>query len=190
MFWRSVEVVKALLLFLLLVGFCEGVTKEVVKVFVPVSYHETDSAVEYGVKGELVQAAVIPRPMVLSGAFPEDLVKAVVMPFRLTSNNPTYEVKEANLFLLCGLQLEAVSVESNLKISIDCENLKIPEVIELSNRQMLTMAVEAVRRTVRSYYSGDEFSSFRCEVFFTRLAKRDKALAELSTTFDVGSNKD
>ena len=117
---------RVLFLSLLLLGSLSAITKEVVQVFQPVSYHDTDSATEYGVKGELVQAAVVDRPMVLSGAFPEDLVKAVELPCRLESNNPTYDVKEANLVVLCGLKLEVTHEVGSMEIVVDCSEFKNP----------------------------------------------------------------
>lgn len=178
---------KTLLLSLLLASPCLAVTKEVVRVFCPASYHDTDSASEYGVQGDLVQAAVMDRPMVLSGAFPEDLVKAVFAPLRLPSNNPTYEVEEANLLVLCELAVQAEREGESLEVVIDCAQLQIPEVVELSAQQVLSMAVESLRRTLRLYYLDDAHESFRCQITLQGLAKERQDLASLKTTFEIGS---
>lgn len=177
---------KVIFLSLLMLGSVCGVTKEVVRVFQPVSYHETDSATEYGVKGKLVQAAVADRLVVLSGAFPEDLVKAVAMPHRLASNNPTYEVEEVNLLLLCGLALEVNRSEEAIEVLVDCSGLKIPEVIELTAKQVLTMTIESIRRTLRVYYQEGAHDSFQCHLTLGGLSEENEKLAELKTDFKVG----
>lgn len=177
---------KTIFLSLLMLGSACGVTKEVVRVFQPVSYHDTDSATEYGVKGQLVQAAVVDRSIVLSGAFPEDLVKAVSMPLTLPSNNPTYEVPEANLILLCGLALEVNRIEDSVEVIIDCAALDIPETVELTARQVLTMAIEAIRRTLRVYYQEGAHESFQCHLSLTGLPEKNEKLADLKTDFQVG----
>lgn len=77
-----------------------------------------------------MQAAVIDHPMVLSGAFPEDLVRAVGMPFRFPSNNSTYEVEEANLLVLCGVKLEMNRDAEDLEIVIDCTDFAIAPTLQ------------------------------------------------------------
>ena len=177
---------KVLLFSLLLVGGISAVTKEVVRVFQPVSYHDTDSATEFGVKGELVQAAVVDRAVVLSGAFPEDLVKAVEMPFRFQSNNPTYQVKETNLVVLSGLELEVTRENDSVEVTIDCSQFKVPELVELSEKQILTMTIEAIRRTIRVYYQDNAHESFECRVRLTGLGDEQKDLQSLDSDFRVG----
>ena len=181
--------VKALLLTVLLSSPCLAITKEVVRVFSPTSYHDTDSATEYGVKGDLVQAAVTDRPMVLSGAFPEDLAKAVFGPLQLHSNNKSYKVKEANLLVLCQLSFTAKRDDHDLEMIIDCSQLEIPEVVELTPRQVLSMTVEALRRTLRNYYEGDAHHSFHCHVTLAGLKKANGGLSDLETTFEVGNEQ-
>lgn len=177
---------KVLVLSLLMVTGAMAVTKEVVRVFQPVSYHDTDSASEFGVKGELVQAAVTERAIVLSGAFPEDLAKSVAMPYRLPSNNPTYGVEEANLLVLCGIKLEATRAGEHLVVEVDCTEFAIPELVELTARQILTMTVESIRRTVRVYYQSDMHEAFECEIRLVALNEATKSLADLSEKFQVG----
>lgn len=180
---------KVVVLFFLWAGSCFGVTKEVVQVFVPASYHDTDSATEYGVKGELLQAAVIDRFMVLSGAFPEDLAKAVLLPLQFTSNNPTYEVKEANLAILCGLELDVTQVEETLNITINCSELEIPEVVEITAHQVLAMTIESLRRTLRLYYAVGAHESLTCSIHLSELGDEHQKLTSLKTTFEVGESE-
>ena len=181
---------KVLFLSLLLVGSLSAITKEVIRVFQPVSYHDTDSATEYGVKGELVQAAVVDRAMVLSGAFPEDLVKAVAMPFRFESNNATYDVKEVNLIVLCGLKLEVTREKNSMEVLIDCSEFKIPEELEMTEEQVLTMSIEAMRRTVRVYYQEGDHEAFKYQFRLVGLGEEQKAFKDLDSEFQVGPDLD
>ena len=177
---------RVALVFLLLLGHGFAITQEVLQVFVPASYHDTDSVNEYGVKGELVQAAVLDRTVVVSGAFPEDLARIILLPFQIPANNPAYQVQEANLAILCGLELE-VNYEGNLlDVVFDCRNFKIPENIELTGRQVLTMTIEALRRTLRIYYQGDYQDPFQCNVNLRDLPKTFTELKDLKTTFRIG----
>lgn len=181
---------KIVIFSLLLAGWSSGITKEVVRIYQPVSYHDTDSATKYGVKGELVQAAVIAHPVVLSGAFPEDLIKAVEMPFRFGSNNSTYEVEEANLLVLCGIELEVERESDLVEVVIDCSQLAVPELVELSPQQILSMTVEAIRRTVRVYYQEGAYESFKCELRLQGLVKENQGLKKLETSFQVGPDSE
>ncbi|MBK1833482.1 hypothetical protein [Roseibacillus ishigakijimensis] len=181
---------KVSLLLLALTANLLGVTKEVVRVFHPVSYHETDSVSEFGVKGELLQAAVIDRPVVLSGAVPEDLAKAVAMALQLPSNNPTYQVEEANLVVLSGLTLEANREGEALEVLVVCGDFKVPEDLEITARQVLTLTVTAVRRTLVTYYSGADHAKLQCHVRLVGLPEEWAGLKELEASFKVGSAQD
>lgn len=177
---------KVALYLLFLTSCASAITKEVVRVFQPISYHDTDSVTEYGVKGELVQAAVLARQVVLSGAFPEDLIHAVAMPFSFATNNATYEVEEANLLLLCGIDFEVELQNELLEVTIDCSELSIPEAVELSPQQILQMTIESIRRTVRIYYQGEVHEPFQCDLTLQGLGENNQSLSKLETSFRVG----
>ena len=70
--------------------FASATTLEVLRVFQPLSLHGTD--IDHEFKGESVQAHIFARPMVLSGAMPENLVLAVATPHRMPATF-NYEVK-------------------------------------------------------------------------------------------------
>lgn len=178
---------KMLLITLLLANLASGVTREVVQVFQPLSFHFTDTAAEFGPKGDLVQANVISRPMVLSGAFPEDLAKAVTMSCRLDSNNPTYDIEEVNLAKLCGLTLEASRLEETVEIVIDCSKAKVPEEIEVGLDVVLQMMVECIRRTLRVYYQESGHRSFQCEVSLSGVGEGNERWKDFASRFQVGS---
>ena len=169
-----------------LVGTLAAITTEVVRVFVPLSFHETDTAIETGPAGELVQARVVTRTMVLSGAFPEDLVKAVALPYQLPSNNSHYKVPDANLVALCGLTIDCTREGSLVEVNIDCQGMKSPDFLELELKQVLEMTIESVRRTLRTYYRENEHEPFECYLTLSSLTAEQVELKALETHFEVG----
>lgn len=177
---------KSLLLVLSLVGSLGAVTKEVVRVFQPLSFHDTDSATEFGPEGKLLQAEVVALPMVLSGAFPEDLVKAVSKPHQFPTNNPDYEVSEVNMLVLCGLRLEVVREAAKLEILLDCSEMKTPEYLEVEISLVIEMVVESLRRTLRLYYRDGEHEGFDCHFSLSGLPEEAGELKKLETSFTVG----
>ncbi|HCQ80352.1 MAG TPA: hypothetical protein DIV46_10285, partial [Verrucomicrobiales bacterium] len=74
-------------------SFASATTLEVLRVFQPLSLHGTD--VDHEFKGEAIQARIFARPMVLSGAMPENLVLAVATPHRMPATF-NYDVNECN----------------------------------------------------------------------------------------------
>ena len=180
--------VKVVLIMLILAGQVAALTTEVVRVFVPLSFHETDTAIEAGPTAKLVQAGVVTRTMVLSGAFPEDLVKAVALPCRLPSNHSSYDVAEANLAVLYGLSIGCSREGALVEVVIDCEAMKVPKLLDLKSEQVLRMTVESIRRTLRVYYRDNEDELFQCHLTFLGLsAEQSAALQELETSFQVGA---
>lgn len=185
--WSKYHCMKFLFLTLLLTHAVLGVTREVVQVFQPLSFHFTDTAAEFGPQGDLVQANVVSRPLVLSGAFPEDLAKAVMMPCRLDSNNPTYQIPEVNLARLAGLTLEVIREEQDLEVIIDCSEASLPEEIELGLEVVLKMTVECIRRTLRVYYQDNGPPVFECKVTILGLRKGQERWADYGSKFQVSS---
>jgi hypothetical protein len=177
---------KILLLLILGVTSTLGVTREVVRVFQPLSFHHTDTAVEYGPKGELLQADVVARSMVLSGAFPEDLAKAVLMPCQLTSNNPGYDVPEVNLAQLCNLKLQATRSGETVEIVVDCSKAAVPEDLEVTLSQVLEMLTESIRRTFRTYYQESGQDTFRCQIRFESPKEGKGVFEREEVRFSVG----
>ncbi|MDP0490753.1 MAG: hypothetical protein Q7Q71_06870 [Verrucomicrobiota bacterium JB023] len=167
----------------------QGVTKEFVRVYQPLSMHETDSSNDLAQEGTLLQAEVFSRPMVLSGAFPEDLVKAVATPCQPPSNNPDYTVQEVNLVVLCGLSFELARDEEKLSIWIDLKEYKKPEEVDVSLSKVCEMTVESIRRTLRSYYrAGGAEAGIECWIRFTGPEERVDQVEHLATRFMVPLN--
>ncbi len=126
-------------------------TISVVPIHEPVSLHGTDVDEAVSETGEALQATVISRPMALSGAFPETLVEAVRTPHRLPTNDPNYAVEEVNLLVMCRVGVAAEIVDGELQVGLDVAEMAIPEGIDLTERQVIKLAIVAVRKTLEAY---------------------------------------
>ena len=126
-------------------------TITVVPIFEPLSLHGTDGDDVISDTGEALQACVMPRPMALTGAFPEVLVDSIRSPHLFPSNNPNYKVQEANLLVLCNVGIGAVLEEARLTVRLDVSGLSIPADVDLTSRQILKLAIVAMRRTLEEY---------------------------------------
>lgn len=126
-------------------------TLSVVPVFEPISLHATDVDDEVSKSGKTLQAAVLSRPMVISGALPETIVEAVRTPHRMPTNDPNYTVEEVNLLELCRIGIAAEVIEGKLEVALNVSKVSIPEELELTIRQILELAFKAVRSTLEVY---------------------------------------
>ena len=162
-----------------------AITIEVVRVFQPISLHGTDGAGDVEDGEQVLQAAVMSRPVALAGAIPEDLVKAVAAPCRIPTNTPAYEVVESNLLLLCGIDLGVDMLQERLLVTLDVSQLKIPEEVDLTARQVLNLTIRAVRKTLEGYYAhGGE--KLLWEVRITGTGEATASLKDLSGKHSVG----
>ena len=174
------------MLVLLMQGLVGGSTIEVVQLYQPLSLHGTDGVGEVKDGEDLLQAAVLSRPFAVSGALPEDLVKAVAHPQQIPSNNPGYQVEDANLLNLCQVGLNVEIRGEILMVRFDVSELSIPEEVDLTSRQVLKLAIQAVRRTLEDFLRD---SDERIEVSVGILGTNDEnaALKDLATRFVVGT---
>ncbi len=136
---------------LLLASPCGATTITVAPIYEPLSLHGTDGDDAISEIGEALQATVMPRPMALSGAFPEVLVESMRSPHPLPTNSPNYQVKEANLFILCNIGVAAELTEHGLVVTFDISNLQIPPEVDLTTRQLLRIGMIALRNTLTEY---------------------------------------
>lgn len=126
-------------------------TITVVPIHEPLSLHGTDGDDAISDIGEALQATVLARPMALSGAFPEVLIEAIRTPHPLPTNNPNYAVRETNLLVLCNIGIAAELTEEGLVVTFDITNLSIPPEVDLTSRQVLKLAIVAMRFTLSEY---------------------------------------
>lgn len=161
-----------------------GTTISVVSVFEPLSLHGTDVDGDITETGEALQAAVVSRPMALTGAFPEDLVEAVRTPHVIPSNNPNYKVPEANLLILCGISLSAEATDDELQVTIDISKLVIPEEVDLTSRQVVKLILVAIRKTLEGYQNG-QTNSLKVKILIDGAISEKAALKDLGSAFEL-----
>ncbi len=123
----------------------------VVPVFEPLSLHGTDGDEAISDTGEALQACVMSRPMALTGAFPETLVDAIRSPHLIPTNNPNYKVQEANLLVIANIGIGAEINSDGLVVRFDVSQLAIPPTVDLTARQILKLAIVALRKTLEEY---------------------------------------
>lgn len=136
---------------LLACGVAPASTITMVPVFEPISLHGTDGDEAITEIGEALQACVMSRPMALTGAFPEALVEAIRSPQLPPTNHPNYKVRETNLLVICNIGVKAVITTEGLTVRLNIAELKIPQEIDLTARQILKLAIVAIRKTLQEY---------------------------------------
>lgn len=143
---------KRLLLALVFSTGLNATTISVIPVHEPLSLHGTDVDDIISDTGEALQATVLARPMALSGAFPEVLVEAIRTPHPIPTNNPNYKVEEANLLVLCNINIGAELTDEGLLVKLDIAGLDIPDEVDITSRQLLKITLVALQRTLEEYH--------------------------------------
>ena len=161
-------------------------TITMVPIFEPLSLHGTDGDEAISEIGEALQAAVQSRPMALTGAFPEVLVDAIRTPHALPTNNPNYKVKEANLLELCNVGISGEMTEEGLLVRFDVAGLSIPAEVDLTSRQVLNLAIVALRKTLEVYQSPQN-QALRVKVVVEGVDEGKAALKDLGVSFVIGA---
>lgn len=126
-------------------------TITIVPIFEPLSLHGTDGDDAVSEIGETLQASVMPRPMALTGAFPEALIDAIRTPHLIPTNNPNYKVQETNLLVLCNIGINGEILDNVLTVKLDVSQLAIPTDVDLTTRQILKLAIISIRKTLEEY---------------------------------------
>lgn len=146
------SILQSLFFALLVAGSVAATTITVVPVYEPLSLHGTDGDEAITDIGEALQAAVMARPMALTGAFPEVLIDSIKSPHQIPTNNPNYKVTETNLLVLCKVDINGrMSQDNELLVTLDISRLEIPADVDLTSRQVLNLALIAVRKTLEEY---------------------------------------
>lgn len=123
----------------------------VVPIYEPLSLHGTDGDEAISDTGEALQACVMARPMAMTGAFPEVLIDAIRSPHLIPTNNPNYKVQETNLLVLANIGINGEMTSEGLTVKLDVAQLKIPEEVDLTARQILKLIIVAIRKTLDEY---------------------------------------
>ena len=160
-------------------------TLEMVLIYQPLSLHGTDGSGEMDETDAALPASVLPRPMVMSGALPEELVDAVQESHKVATKSVGYKVEEANLLALCGIRVEVELKEKRLFVQMDVSKLEIPEEVDLTVRQILKLGIIAIRKTLAAYYEGTEDKSL-CQIEIVGTTEETDGLKDLKTEFVMG----
>jgi hypothetical protein len=161
-------------------------TLTMVPIFEPLSLHGTDGDEAITEIGEALQAAVMSRPMALSGAFPEILVDAIRSPHMIPTNNPNYQVKEVNLLVLCKVDIAGEMTADGLQVHFNIANLAIPPEVDLTSRQVLKLALVALRKTLEGYQS-HQVQALKVTVAVRGADEGKTALRDLGVKFEVAA---
>jgi len=176
--------VKIILSSLFLCSNIFATTISVVPIHEPLSLHGTDVDDIISETGEALQATVMPRPVALTGAFPEVLVDAIRSQHPIPSNNPNYKVDEANLLILCDIGIKAETKADELQVSIDVSQLKIPSEVDITSRQLLKLTLVALQRTLEAY-NRDQNEPLIVSVKINGTTEKNETLKDLELTFMV-----
>lgn len=185
----NIRVMKSLLATFLVGGFlgtaAVASTIMVVPIFEPLSLHGTDGDEAISEIGEALQASVMPRPMALTGAFPEVLVDAIRSPHLIPTNNPNYKVQEANLLVLCDVGISGEMEDDTLKVRLNVSQLTIPAEVDLTSRQILKLAIIALRKTLDEYQR-PQTDPLEVSVIIEGAEEAKASLRELDCKFMIG----
>lgn len=163
-------------------SFASATTLEVLRVFQPLSLHGTD--VDHEFKGEAIQARIFARPMVLSGAMPENLVLAVATPHRMPATF-NYDVNECNLLTLFQIELSGIMSNSGeLKVVFNLTKMHAPEGIELPIRTVLGLSIQALKETLEDYHH-PENKPLKVKIVIEGNTQKNQSLRDLNGEFIV-----
>ena len=161
-----------------------AVTKSVYRVWQPLSLHGTDVASVLGKESRVNYAVLMSRPVVLSGALPEELVYAVSQGHQLASIGG-YSEPEANLLALYKVKLDARYDDEQLTVTIDLSEVVKRENADVSLHDTVKLAIEALKKTLQDYGAAYLQSEMACviQVVGGDQDPKLKALQEFNTRF-------
>ncbi len=157
----------------------------VVPVYEPISLHGTDGDEVISDVGEALRASVMSRPMALTGGFPEVLVDAIRNPHLIPTNNPNYKVQEANLLVLCNIGISGEMINNALTVRLNIAELKIPADVDLTTRQILNLAIVALRKTLDEYQR-QQTQPLTVNLLIEGADDTKASLRDLATKFVIG----
>ena len=164
------------------VSLASATTLEVLRVFQPLSLHGTD--VDHDFKGEVLQAQIYSRPMVLSGAMPENLVLAVATPHQMPAT-VNYDGNECNLLTLFQIEVTGILAKlGELKVAFNLAKMKAPEDVELPIRTVLQLSIKALKKTLEDYHH-PENKPLKVEIVIEGTTLKNSSLRDLGGRFIV-----
>lgn len=155
-----------LTLLLVLSSLTQATTKSVYRVWQPISLHETDVSSVLGKESGVDYTVLMSRPVVLSGALPEDLVYAVALKHQLASIG-SYDEPEANLIALSKIKLRAQLTDNGLVVTVDVSGAKVPKEVEVSLFDVVKLSVAAIKMTMQDYGTAYLQEGLSCSILVT-----------------------
>ncbi|MEO1856314.1 MAG: hypothetical protein ABGY95_02965 [Rubritalea sp.] len=147
-------------------GVAFSTTKSVYRVWQPISLHGTDVSSVQGKESGVDYTVLMSRPVVLSGALPEDLVYAVALKHQLASIGG-YSVKEANLMSLSKIKLHAQLTDDVLLVSLDISGAKVPKDVDVSLYNVVKLSIDALKMTLEDYTAAYLQEGMSCAILVT-----------------------
>lgn len=141
--------------------FCSASTIELARVFSPLTLLDTGTASNLQQDGEPLPVAVMERPIAISGRMPEALIEAVAIPFAIDTNQPAlYQVSEANLIALCGVEIEANIDENDaLNIKLIMPSKEAIQDIDITLKQLVELILMSIEKTLSANTHGEKWES-------------------------------
>lgn len=144
-----------------LTSFLGASTNNVYQVWQALSLSGTDVQGVEGHESGVANAVVMSRPVVLSGAIPEDLVYAVMLPHKMISIG-RYAQQEANLAMLTGIQTQVDFDGEALKIVIDVSKIHRGEGVGIALEDVITLTCQAIEKTLQQYAKANLGADVEC----------------------------
>jgi len=157
---------KILTLFFVVSSLAQASTKSVYRVWQPISLHGTDVSSVLGKESGVDYTVLMSRPVVLSGALPEDLVYAVALKHQLVSIGG-YGEPEANLIALSKIKLRAQLTDNGLLVTVDVSGALVPKEVDVSLFNVVKLSVEAIKMTVQDYGAAYLQEGLSCSILVT-----------------------
>lgn len=163
-------------------------TMSVHEVWQPLSLHGTDVDGVAENESGIDYAVVMSRPMVLSGALPENLVHAVALPHKMASIG-RYAVTEANLVRLYNIQMRTDFNEQGLKITLDLSKVKEVSGIDTDLLSAVKLTIRALKATLDSYAGSYLREEMVVKLEVVAPADSDPRLKQLNRRFLLQANQ-
>lgn len=157
---------KILTLLFVLSSLAQASTKSVYRVWQPISLHGTDVSSVLGKESGVDYTVLMSRPVVLSGALPEDLVYAVALKHQLARIGG-YDEPEANLIALSKIKLRAQLTDNGLLVTVDVSGAKVPKEVEVSLFDVVKLSVNAIKMTIQNYGAAYLQEGLPCTIMIT-----------------------
>ena len=112
-------------------------------------------------------------------------MESIRSPHKFPANNPNYKVEEVNLLILCNIGITAETKDDGLHVALNVATLSVPEGIDLTGRQVLKLALVAIRKTLEEYQK-PQTEPLKVHVGITGTDEGTATLQDLGLDFTLG----